>query len=49
MENLIKDNKGIIVLYVVIALLAFACSCRLNNLNIANNIEEKKAEITNYA
>ena len=50
MEKLIEDYKGIILFYVIIALLAFMCTWRLNSLNsIGDNEINKQVEVSQYA
>jgi len=49
MAKLLKNNKGVILFYFVIILLAFVCSYRLNSLTIANEQNEIKQEVRHCA
>lgn len=50
MEKLIEDYKGIVLFYIIIALLAFMCTWRLNSLNeVGSNNNQNQAEVTNFA
>ncbi len=50
MEKLFEDYKGVILFYMIIALLAFVCTWRLNSLNsVGSNNNENQIEITHFA
>lgn len=50
MEKLIENYKGIILFYVIIALLAFMCTWRLNSLSsIGDNENNVQTEVRQYA
>ncbi len=50
MEKLFEDYKGIILFYIIIALLAFVCTLRLNSLNsVGSNNNDNQVEVTHFA
>ncbi len=44
MEKLFEDYKGVILFYIVIALLAFICSSNLNAINNVSNNNPQESE-----